>query len=178
MVDKPMPNSHFKLMSLMFKVRDFFNNPKKFLENNIPITKGSIVLDYGCGPGGFTISLAELVSDSGIVYAADIHPLALEMVEKKAKKRNLSNIITIKMDGYNTGIKDGTVNAIIFFDTYHHIEDKKALFDEFYRILDDGGKIFMDPGHVSKESTLDFLNSLENFLVDSESSKKIILQKK
>ena len=178
MEDKPMQNSHFRMMSIFFKIRDFFNNPQKFLENNIPIDKGSIVLDYGCGPGSFTIPLAEIVGEEGIVYAADIQPMAIERVQRKAKLRKLSNIRPILMNGYNTGIKEGMVNLIIFFDTYHHIQDKNALFEEFNRILDLNGKIYMDSGHLEKVKALEFLDTLDNFCVQPDLGKKIILQKK
>ena len=175
--DEPMTNSHFRMMSFLFKIRDFFSNPKKFLESHIPLAKGSIVLDYGCGPGSFTIPLADIVGNTGIVYAADIHPMAIEQVQRKSKQKNLSNIRPILMDGYSTGITDGSVNAIIFFDTYHHIKDKNALFEEFQRILAADGKIYMDSGHLPREKAVEFLNKLENFAMQPQVGKKIVLEK-
>ena len=51
--------------------------------------RGDVILDYGCGIGFNTISAAEIVGKEGIVYALDIHPLAIKSVEKKIKQKGL-----------------------------------------------------------------------------------------
>jgi len=40
--------------------------------------KGMTVVDYGCGPGRYSIKFAEIVGNQGLVYAVDIHELAIE----------------------------------------------------------------------------------------------------
>ncbi len=77
-----MPNIGFRLMSFSFWWRDRFLNPKKILEE-LDIGQGQAVLDFGCGPGSFTIPTARIVGETGKVYALDIHPLAIKTVEKK-----------------------------------------------------------------------------------------------
>jgi methylase of polypeptide subunit release factors len=47
-------------------------------------------LDFGCGSGSYAIPAAKMVRERGIVYALDIHPLAVKAVEKKAKKLGLA----------------------------------------------------------------------------------------
>ncbi len=48
-VDK-MPNVAFKIMTLIFIIRNFFN-PMGNCIDEFGIKKGSIIIDYGCGPG-------------------------------------------------------------------------------------------------------------------------------
>jgi ubiquinone/menaquinone biosynthesis C-methylase UbiE len=67
--------------------RDLSLGPKKILRKIDNIRNGSSVLDYGCGPGNFTIAAAELVGDKGKVYAADIHPLAYPEISIKERVR-------------------------------------------------------------------------------------------
>ena len=62
------------------------------------IKEGQTVLDFGCGPGHYAIAAAKMVGAKGKVYALDIHPLAVQSVEKKAKKEGLTNITTIVSD--------------------------------------------------------------------------------
>jgi len=76
-MDKPMSDSHFKLMSFGYKFRDFFL-PRMNVLKEAGIKPGFHVLDYGCGPGGYIIAAAELVGKSGKIYALDIHPLAIQ----------------------------------------------------------------------------------------------------
>ena len=75
---------------VIFKIVDFLfpyvkNRIKKF-----NIKKDMIVVDYGCGPGRYSIPFAKIVGNKGKVYATDIHELALEIVNEKKKKYNLT----------------------------------------------------------------------------------------
>ena len=71
-----MSNFAFRMMvNVGMPIRNLFMPPAKMLAE-AEINPGSKVLDYGCGPGTFTIMIAEKIGQSGIVYALDIHPLA------------------------------------------------------------------------------------------------------
>ncbi len=65
----------FRLMSLEYRFKSLLSPPEKVL-NEAGIRKGSVVVDYGCGPGRYTIPVARMVGKEGRVYAIDIHPLA------------------------------------------------------------------------------------------------------
>lgn len=69
-VNKPMSNIGFKLMSLMFKVRDLLR-PRSDVLKEAGIEPGFAVLDFGCGPGGYIAPLVELVGPSGKIHALD-----------------------------------------------------------------------------------------------------------
>src|ERR671911_742967 len=105
MIDKPMSKFSFKAMILILRVRDLFKSPQKVLSEVDMIKPGTHVLDYGCGPGNYTIIAAELVGPYGKVYAVDIHPLAIREVQKKARMKGLKNVHTILTD-YKTYLPD------------------------------------------------------------------------
>jgi ubiquinone/menaquinone biosynthesis C-methylase UbiE len=85
-MDTPLSTFDFKRMALMLPLRDLFSGPWETLaEVNIP--PGFQVLDYGCGTGSFTFEAAQRVGPEGKVYAQNIHPLALEKVQKGALKK-------------------------------------------------------------------------------------------
>jgi 23S rRNA U2552 (ribose-2'-O)-methylase RlmE/FtsJ len=67
----------FRAMSLEFRLRDFFRPPERILRE-AGIRDGLTVLDFGCGPGGFSQAAAKLVGPEGRVYAVDNHPLNKE----------------------------------------------------------------------------------------------------
>ena len=91
-MDKPKPNLDFKLMSLAFKFRDFFL-PRMNILKEVGIKPGFHVLDYGCGPGGYIIPLAESVGKSGEIYALDIHPLAIQTTRFELLTSRLNVVI-------------------------------------------------------------------------------------
>jgi 23S rRNA U2552 (ribose-2'-O)-methylase RlmE/FtsJ len=57
---------HFKLMSLQYKIRDFFNPPVNILKS-AGIKPGYYVLDFGCGPGGYSISASRLIGKNKVI---------------------------------------------------------------------------------------------------------------
>ena len=79
-MDKQMSNFGFWLMSVEFKLRDFFGTRKGILKE-VGIKPGFQVLDYGCGPGSYVPAAAELAGKTGKIYALDAHSLAIKMVQ-------------------------------------------------------------------------------------------------
>jgi ubiquinone/menaquinone biosynthesis C-methylase UbiE len=147
--DKPMPDIAFKFTAWMLGVmRDRFQNPRAKLEK-IGIGEGQAVLDFGCGPGSFAIPAAQIVGERGKVYALDIHPLAIEAVEKKAKKEKLTNITAILSDR-DTGLPDESIDVILLYDTIHMIKDKQALLEELHRVLKPDGLLSVWAPHQPK----------------------------
>jgi ubiquinone/menaquinone biosynthesis C-methylase UbiE len=106
------------------------------------------VVDYGCGPGRYTLPIAELIGPKGKIFAVDIQPLAIKNVKEKVVRQGLTNIETILVDSYNTGIQDSSIDLVLLIDTLHLINDYNALFREIHRILKQDGLIFMDKGHL------------------------------
>lgn len=116
-----MGNLHFRLMAWSLKLRDLFLRPRFILEE-VQIKHGSIVLDFGCGPGSYSVVAADTVGPAGKVYALDIHPLAGRMVQKAAAKKSLKNIETICSD-CATGLEDTSVDVVLLCDTFHWLTD-------------------------------------------------------
>jgi len=146
---KPKPESDaiYRLNIWFYKLTDLFWSPRRRL-GKIPVKEGMAVLDYGCGPGRYTLPLARLVGTKGKVFAVDIQPLAISTVKQKAARESLTNIEPILVDSYNTGIQDSSIDLVLFLDTLHQIGDCDALFLEIHRVLKQDGLLFMDPGHM------------------------------
>lgn len=62
---QPMPNAAFKGMIWFYRLCDFFWNPKRHLKK-ISLKEGMTVVDYGCGPGHYSLPVAESVGLRGI----------------------------------------------------------------------------------------------------------------
>jgi len=54
---------------------------------------GSVIADIGCGPGYFTIPMAEFVGSSGKIYAADADPKSIKTLKEKTSERGFQNVI-------------------------------------------------------------------------------------
>ncbi len=137
--EKAVSNIHFRMMvNVMSVVKNIRDIKKEIIRSGIK--EGSLVLDYGCGPGFVTVPAAKIVGSQGVIYALDIHPFAIEIIEKKIKKHGLKNVKTIT-PGNGTGLPDKSIDVALLFNVIFMIEDKEKLIDELHRILKTGGVI-------------------------------------
>ena len=144
---KPQPDWSFKGMTWLYKFYSLIHNIQRDLKK-IPVKEGMRVVDYGCGPGRYTLPLATLVEPKGKVFAVDIQPLAIKVIKEKAARESLTNIEAILVDSYNTGIQESSIDLVLLLDTLHLINDHHALFREIHRLLKQDGLIFMDSGRM------------------------------
>jgi len=159
--DKPMSKTHFKFMLKHFKQRDKKYPPLNKIEKT-KINKGSFVLDYGCGPGSYSIAAAEVVGNTGKVYAADIHPLAIKEVEKRAREKELKNIETILTD-CDTRLEDNTIDVVLLLDIYHDLLNPENILKELHRVLKKNGWLSVDDHHFKDEEIIDKITSIGLF---------------
>jgi len=151
-MDSPMANLMFNGMTLFFKVRDFIL-PREEILDEVGIKPGFRVLDYGCGPGGYVPGAAELVGESGKVYALDVHPLALRRVQNLARKRNLTNVETICSD-CRTELPDNSVDVVLLYDVFHGLSRPQAILAELHRVLKENGTLSFNDHHMSEDDIM------------------------
>ena len=170
-----MKTLHFKFMAFFFKIRDFFNPPLKVLEES-DIREGFTVLDYGCGPGSFSIAAAKLAGQNGRVYALDINPSAVNNVQKAAFKENLDNIKTIQSNRA-TGLEDNSVDTVLLLDTYHALSNPAEVLKELHRVLKPGAELVFSDHHMDEKKILTELTEQGLFKL-SKKGKKLYVSKK
>jgi ubiquinone/menaquinone biosynthesis C-methylase UbiE len=110
------------------------------------VSKGQVAVDMGCGPGFYTISLAESVGPEGIVYAVDLDKRAIQELEKKAEKHGCRNIEAHVSTACNVGfIQDASVDFVLAngllcsLAPQHH----ESVVSEIGRILKPGGRAYI-----------------------------------
>ncbi len=138
----------FKAMALMFKFRDFAR-PRKEIVAEIGLKEGFWVLDFGCGPGGYILSVAELVSSSGKIFALDINPAAIKMVQNLASKNHLTNVQTILSDG-KTGLPDSSIDVAVMYDVFHDLSNPDGVLEEISRVLKPEGILSFSDHHLKE----------------------------
>jgi ubiquinone/menaquinone biosynthesis C-methylase UbiE len=98
------------------------------------------IVEFGCGYGTFTIPAARLTS--GMVHALDLDPAMIAIARQKAKAAGLDNIRFVERDfvADGTGLPAGSVGYAMLFNILH-APDPKALLEEAFRVLRQGGKV-------------------------------------
>jgi ubiquinone/menaquinone biosynthesis C-methylase UbiE len=147
-MDKVESNLGFRLMALGYRFRDL-RLPRMNILKEVGIKLGFHVLDYGCGPGSYIVPLAELVGESGKVYALDIHPLAIQKVKNTVSKKQLANVETILSD-CQTGLPDNSLDVVLLYDIFHHLSDTHRILKELHRVLKPDGVLSFSDHHMKE----------------------------
>ena len=134
-------------------LRRLGQNPNKILAPYV--REGMTVLEPGPGMGFFTLELARLVGKTGRVIAIDIQPQMLKTLEKRARKANLYERITLRRAETNRmGVDDlkGTADFVFAFALVHELRDAAGFFAEMFAALKPQGRMLLSEptGHVNE----------------------------
>ncbi len=113
---------------LLLPERQSWQNLEDFFKVAKP-NKEEVWADIGCGPGYFTIPLAERVKK---VYAIDQSGFMLDRCRERAK--NLRNIEYIQCGENRIPLEDKSVNVSLLANLFHELLEPKAFMEEVNRI--------------------------------------------
>jgi len=148
----PRTVKHFRWFAVFSALRDFFHPPREWLAE-AGVKAGDAVLDFGCGRGGFTVAAARAVGRTGKVYALDAHPLAIESVRNKARRKKLDYVETIRSDGV-TGLPTESVDVVLLYDVFHELDQPDAVLAELHRVIKPGGRLSFSDHHLEGEEVI------------------------
>ena len=165
-------DQHFPSFTLDNPIRKLFESPQK---HNAYVAPGQVVADLGCGPGYFTLDLAECVGPEGRVYAVDSYLKAIRALEKKALKRGLHNIELYTSSAADLGfIPSGSVDFVLADGLLCCVapDDLESVVSELKRILKSNGKAYLKAGRgfPSYMNDAAWEKTLSGFNVESRNS--------
>ena len=139
------------------RLRRWFQNPHRILDPYV--REGMTAVDFGCGPGFFTLELANLVGPSGRVIAVDLQAGMLEKVRAKIKGTSLETRIVLHQCKPNESGLSQSVDFVLAFYMLHELPNQAVFFTEVRQLLSAQGHLFIvePPLHVSRaefETTL------------------------
>jgi ubiquinone/menaquinone biosynthesis C-methylase UbiE len=135
-------------------VRRLVTDPRRILRGLV--SPGDAVADLGCGPGFFTLPLAEAVGDSGSVLAVDLQAAMLDKLRLRAEKSGLIRRIRLHRCGPDSlGLEHaGPLDFVLAFWMIHEVPDRAGLLAEVAGALRPGGRLLaVEPkGHVGPDA--------------------------
>jgi ubiquinone/menaquinone biosynthesis C-methylase UbiE len=133
-------------------LRRLINDPKRILRGLI--AAGDHAVDLGCGPGFFTVPMAEMVGPQGKVTAVDLQAEMLEMVRKRAERRGVAARIRLHEGTADTVGSIEPADFVLAFYMVHEVPDEARFLGEVAGLLKPGGRcLLVEPnGHVSADA--------------------------
>ncbi|MFQ5820968.1 MAG: class I SAM-dependent methyltransferase [Candidatus Heimdallarchaeota archaeon] len=165
---KEKRDKHFPNWSLDNPIRRLFGNSKQF---NSYVKDGQVVADLGCGPGFYTLALADSVGLEGKVYAVDSNEKCIQSLEKKMEKGEYQNIETHASSASDLSfINDRTVDFVLANGLFCSMAPQyhEAAVGELQRILKPNGQAYISvaKGFISYVDQAKWEFILEGFNVE------------
>ena len=122
--------------------RDLEEDPDRAI-NVLKIEKGSTVADVGAGSGYMTIKLSKKVGPQGKVYANDIQPGMLDLLNKRLVKSKIANVTTVLGTQDDPKLPPGALDLILMVDVYHELSQPQVMLRQLRAALKPGGRLVL-----------------------------------
>ena len=106
------------------------------------LSPGMNVADVGAGTGFYSRRMAPAVAP-GVVYAVDVQPQMLRLLESQAAQAGLRNIRPVLATTHSTGLAAQSVELALLVDVYHELEFPFEVMQDVVRALRPGGRVVL-----------------------------------
>ncbi|HOP40211.1 MAG TPA: methyltransferase domain-containing protein [Geobacteraceae bacterium] len=114
------------------------HDPQRVFDT-LKFESGDIFLDLGCGPGDYSMAVAGIVGNSGLVYAVDKSSMMVACLTEKAAAEGLENIKAMVSDiTEKIPVEDNSIDICLLATVFHVPEvaqGARRLFEEIRRVL-------------------------------------------
>ena len=107
------------------------------------IQKGATVADVGAGSGNITIRLAKQVGPMGKVYANDVQPGMLEILQKNVGKAKLTNVVPVLGAFDDPKLPAESIDLAIMVDVYHEFSEPQKMLQRLREAIKPGGRLVL-----------------------------------
>ena len=115
---------------------------------------GEVVAEIGCGTGFFSRRLARAVGPHGKVYAEDIQPEMLDLLQKYASQDGDANIVTVLGSEIDPKLPEGQMDWILLVDVYHEFQEPAPMLAKIRKALKPGGRVALVEYRAEDDSAL------------------------
>jgi ubiquinone/menaquinone biosynthesis C-methylase UbiE len=151
-----LPSPAFVVARLNNPIRRKLLSPERVIDC-FAIREGMKILEVGPGSGFFTFELAKYVGLSGHVYAVDIEPKMIRLLEKRSKKEKIENITARVASAYEIPSPNNSVDLVFMGGVLGEIPDKQKALREMQRVLKKEGSLavmecLIDPDYPRRKT--------------------------
>jgi ubiquinone/menaquinone biosynthesis C-methylase UbiE len=109
----------------------------------IGLRPGMIVADVGAGSGYMSTRISRRVEPGGKVYAEDIQPAMLRVVQDKARDEHLANIELVLGTDVDARLPENAIDLALLVDVYHEFQHPQEMLRSIRRSLKPGGQLIL-----------------------------------
>lgn len=107
---------------------------------NMKLRPTDVVADIGAGTGYFSFRMSMIVKQ-GNVYAVDIQPEMLAIIEERKRKLKIDNVITVLGTETDTKLPERAIDVVLLVDAYHEFSYPREMMQSIVKSLKPGGRV-------------------------------------
>jgi len=107
----------------------------------LDLKPGMIVADLGAGSGYYSWRIGEKVGKGGTVYAVDVQPGMVKLLEKQIAARGAANVKPVLGTATDPRLPVGQLDLVVMVDVYHELEFPYEVLAAVVRSLKPGGRV-------------------------------------
>ncbi len=99
---------------------------------------GMKVADIGAGSGYYSELLSHEVGSTGRVYAVDIQPGMIRLIEDRIRRQDLTNVTPVLSTVSDPKLPDGAIDLALLVDVYHELANPQEMLQRIRSALRPG----------------------------------------
>ncbi len=112
------------------------------LVKNMDLKPTDVVADIGAGTGYFSFRLASKIPQ-GKVLAVDIQQEMLDILDKTAKDKGVTNVQSVLGTITDPKLPEGGVDVALMVDAYHEFDHPREMMEAIFKSLKPGGRVLL-----------------------------------
>lgn len=122
--------------------RDIEEDPERAIDA-LGLMQGLTVADVGAGSGYITVRLARRVGSTGRVYATDIQPEMIALLEQTLTAEGITNVTPVLGLVDDPQLPVGAVDLELLVDVYHEFAEPQKMLRGLRDALKPGGRLVL-----------------------------------
>ncbi|HJU45093.1 MAG TPA: class I SAM-dependent methyltransferase [Vicinamibacterales bacterium] len=116
--------------------------PSKAIEA-LDFKAGMVVADIGAGSGYYASRIAKKVGPAGRVYATDIQPGMIAILERRVKAEGLTNVTPVLGTMDDPALPPQSIDLAIMVDVYHELQQPQIFLQRLKTAFKPGGRLVL-----------------------------------
>ena len=116
--------------------------PSKALDA-LELKPGMVVADIGAGSGYYASRMAKRVGAAGRVYATDIQPGMIDLLNRRIASEGLTNVTTVLGGMDDPKLPANSIDLAIMVDVYHELQQPQIFLQRLKPVFKPGGRLVL-----------------------------------
>lgn len=109
----------------------------------LELKPGMVVADIGAGSGYYSSRIAKRVGPTGRVYATDIQPGMIALLDRRIQSEGLSNVTTVLGAMDDPKLPPASIDLAIMVDVYHELQQPQIFLQRLKPAFKPGGRLVL-----------------------------------